>query len=77
MWERVFTSRPLDGLECFSICKFLPSGMPAEHMGGKGKIWEWNVSSRCKDNDPLSVLWHSITASLHQGNLVLIPIQSS
>lgn len=70
------TSRPLDGLKLFSICKLLSSSMPIKYMGGEGKIWEWNISPRCKDNNPLPVLGHSIATSLHQGNLVLVSMKS-
>jgi hypothetical protein len=74
MWERVITPRSLDGLKLFSICKFFPSSMPVEYMGRERKIWEGNVPSGGKDNDPLPVLGHPITASLHQCNLVLVPV---
>ena len=75
MLKRVFTSRPLDGLKCFSIWKFLPSSTPVEYVGRKWIIWEWYISSGCKNDDSLPVLWHSITTSLQQGKLVLIPIK--
>lgn len=68
------TSRSLDGLKLFPICKLLPGSMPVKYMGGKGKIGEWNISPGCKDNNPLSILGHSITTSLHQSNLMLVPI---
>ena len=67
-------SRSLDGLKLFSICKLLSSSMLVENMGGEGKVWEWNVSPGCKDNNPLPTLGYTITTSLHQSNLVLISI---
>jgi len=76
MWEGVVASRSLDGWELFPIWKVLPSGTPIEYMGGEGKVWEWDISPRCKNNDPLPVLGYTITASLHQSNLVLVPMKS-
>ena len=76
MWEWVVTSRSLDGWKLFPIWKVLPSSTPIEYMGGEGKFWEWDISPRCKNNDPLPVLGYTITASLHQSNLVLVPTQS-
>ena len=68
------TSRPLNGLKLFSICKILPSSMPVECVGREGEVWQWDISPGCKNDDPLPILGHSITASLHQGNLMLVPM---
>jgi hypothetical protein len=64
MWERVVTSRSLYGLKLPSICELLSSSMPVEYVGREGKVWEWNISPRGKDNDPLPALRYTITTSL-------------
>jgi len=74
MWEELVTPGSLDGLKLLSICKLLPGSMSVEYMGREGKVWEWDISPRCKNDDPLPVLGYTITASLHQSNLVLVPI---
>lgn len=66
-------SSPLNWLKLFPICEVLPSSTPVKCMGREGKIWEWDISPGCKDNDSLPALGHTITTSLHQSNLVLVP----